>query len=58
MKVTCINVLGPPESEFVVDDRYQEIYSEATEGMDAFGFAVLWPKLERCPVDRLDSDDC
>jgi|TARA_B100000959_G_C14865705_1_gene576141 hypothetical protein len=39
------------------DQRYQKIYSEATEGMDAFGCAVLWHELERCPVDRLDSND-
>ena len=57
MKVTCINVLGPPESEFVVDERYQEIYSEATEGMGAFGCALLWLKLEWRTVDHLDCAD-
>ena len=39
------------------DQPYQEISSEATEGMDAFGCALLRPKLEWCPIDRLDRDD-
>ena len=41
----------------VFDERYQEISGEATEGMGAFGCALLRSELERCPVDRLDRDD-